>query len=155
MEFNFTNDCTVGKIGDCAHEAFVLICAQRRLFDAASNHSILIVILPVTLGKSDDEDWLWKPTAIGQVVCVQRSSVVGVKGIPLNVYEYFTVPCVTSAGTSYSNEIVEFAPITAGSGQNARLGTLNTEFVLQFVMLACAAVISSRIGASRNILYTY
>ena len=114
-----------------------------------------MVILPLTLGKSDEEDWLWKPTAIGQVVCVQRSSVVGENGIPLNVYEYFTVPCVTSAGTSNSKEIVEFALTMAGSGQNAKLGTLNTEFVLQFVMLACAVAMSSRIGASRIILYTY
>ena len=73
---------------------------------------------------------------MGQVVCVQRSSVVGVKGMPLNEKEYFAVPAVTTAGTVKSNETVEFFATWAGSGQKPRAFTVNTEFVLQFVMLA-------------------
>jgi hypothetical protein len=48
-----------------------------------SFHVIVDTILPLTPdGKMLHEDSLLKPVSFGQMVCVQRSSTVGVKGMP-------------------------------------------------------------------------
>ncbi len=51
---------------------------------------------------------------------LQRSSVVGLRGMKLYVTEYVAVPPVTSLGTAIETKSVEFCPFTGGSGKKER-----------------------------------
>jgi hypothetical protein len=88
-----------------------------------SFHSILNVIEPVRLpSKGIDDTVSSLPGRMGHPPgeTVQRSSVVGERGIKLYVTEYVAVPPVTSLGTSIERRSVEFCPFTGGSGEKER-----------------------------------
>lgn len=88
-----------------------------------SFHSILNAIEPVRLpSKGTDDTVSSVPGRIGHPVgtTLQRSSVVGLRGMKLYVTEYFTVPPDTSLGTLIETKRVEFCPFTGGSGKKER-----------------------------------
>ncbi len=73
-----------------------VVCEQRRRAPWESNHSNLVTTFPeIPPGQTSLLVSLWYPDVLGQLVCVQRSSTVGVNGIPLREREYLTVPAST------------------------------------------------------------
>lgn len=85
-----------------------------------SFHSILNVIEPDRLpSKGSDDTVSSVPALIGHPLgtTLQRSSVVGLRGIKLYVTEYVTVPPVTSLGIFIDTKSVELFPFTGGSGK--------------------------------------
>jgi hypothetical protein len=80
----------------------------------------LNVIEPVRLpSKGTDDTVSSVPAVIGHPLgtTLQRSSVVGLRGMKLYVTEYVAVPPETWLGTFIETKSVEFCPFTGGSGK--------------------------------------